>query len=54
MTEEGYYCVKANPTTCPLLICLSWVANFIKNSESFSLGEVRGVKANKSGRESVG
>ena len=44
MTDEGF--LKGQSDNLPT-VDMFMVASFIKNSESFSLGEVRGVKANK-------
>lgn len=44
MTEEGYS--KAQSDNLPI-VDMFMVADFIKNNDCFSLGEVRGVKTNK-------
>lgn len=44
MTEEGFS--KGQSDNLPS-VDMFMVASFIKNADSFSLGEVRGVKADK-------
>lgn len=44
MTDEGF--VKGQSDNLPR-VDIFMVTSFIKNTDSFSLGEVRGVKANK-------
>ncbi|XP_072403334.1 uncharacterized protein [Diabrotica undecimpunctata] len=51
MTEEGFS--KGQSDNLPI-VNMFMVATYFQNGENFSLGEVRGVKADKSGRESYG
>uniref|UniRef100_A0AAR5QC40 Uncharacterized protein n=1 Tax=Dendroctonus ponderosae TaxID=77166 RepID=A0AAR5QC40_DENPD len=51
MTDAGF--VKGQSDNLSL-VDMFMVASYIKNTESFTLAEVRGVKANRSGRYSYG
>ncbi|KAL1488098.1 hypothetical protein ABEB36_012941 [Hypothenemus hampei] len=51
MTEEGF--VKGQSDNLPR-VDMFMITNFIRNTDSFALAEVRGVKADKSGRQSYG